>query len=169
MTTLDNKTPCCNALYVVSISTRKGRRKICNHCGKEYPRGKSPQKELLDTLHNQIIDSQKRMNNPILVTSPHTESWEKRFDELLGAYRRGYEGENTALNKLRKEPNNVLEREIKSFIASELLRQKEEMRNCVNDVLSRKYEGVERINPVHERAILYCLSDEYSDKPQQAI
>lgn len=30
------KTPCCNVPYTISVSTRWGRRKICNGCGKEY-------------------------------------------------------------------------------------------------------------------------------------
>ncbi len=45
---------------------------------------------------------------------------EKEQVELLDTYRRGYEGENTAINKLRKEPNNVLEQELKSFHSTSL-------------------------------------------------
>lgn len=72
----------------------------------------------------------------------HNESMEERFDDLLNCYRRGYEGANTAINKLRKKPNNVLEREIKSFIRSEislavqeaLRREREEIAKCINSM-----------------------------------
>lgn len=41
-TDITKRTPCCNAMYGVSVSTLKGRRKICVACGKAYPRGESP-------------------------------------------------------------------------------------------------------------------------------
>lgn len=54
--------------------------------------------------------------------TPHSSNgtWEEEFDELLTHYKRGYEGDNTAVNKLRKEPNSVLEQELKEFIRNVL-------------------------------------------------
>lgn len=40
----NEKTPCCNVPYTVSVSTRLGRRKICNNCGKESPKDKVEEK-----------------------------------------------------------------------------------------------------------------------------
>lgn len=44
----------------------------------------------------------------------------------------------------------------------------EEMRQRVSNMLSQKYEGIERINPKLENMIMYCLSEEYDDSPKSS-
>ena len=63
---------------------------------------------------------------------------------------------------------------IKEFIFStytkDLLQSdRETFRNRISNVLSQKYEGVPRIDEKLERAIMYCLSDEYDDTPKSSL
>ena len=46
---------------------------------------------------------------------------------------------------------------------------RETFRNRISNVLSQKYEGVPRIDEKLERAIMYCLSDEYDDTPKSSL
>lgn len=44
----------------------------------------------------------------------------------------------------------------------------EGLRNRIENLLARKYEGIERIDAKLESMIMYCLSDEYDDSPKSS-
>lgn len=37
---MNRRTPCCDAPLATSVSVRKGRRSLCNNCGREYKKMK---------------------------------------------------------------------------------------------------------------------------------
>ena len=75
-----------------------------------------------DTQGNNITEKEFTKDIGHGVVDPEKEdTWQERFDELIGYFKRGGEdSENTAMNKMRHSPNSVLEGEIKSFIQTEI-------------------------------------------------
>ena len=88
---------------------------------------------------------------------PSKESWQKEL------------AKNWFWNKLEPMDRFTLLTEVENLLTTQREEWVERVRNRVNNVLSSKYAGIERINPILERAILYCLSDEYDDSPKTNI
>jgi hypothetical protein len=76
------KSECCGAPFFVSKSTRKGTRRLCNACGKEYPKT-----EVTDEYHANLI---KRVGSE-LYPEHKTEGWEAQFIKLMTFH--GFEGD----------------------------------------------------------------------------
>lgn len=88
--------------------------------------------------------------------------WEKEFDKRFEWFNR----KDSA--QLKTIDCWDLDKDLKSFIrtliASETAKERTKLRHRVDNVFAQKYEGVPRTSEIIERAVMNCLSDDYSDE-----
>lgn len=96
-------------------------------------------------------------------TPPKTGTMEERFDN---AFKLDNYGSSTAVQDLVKR---FIHSETSLAVQEALRVQREQFKNRVNNVLAQKIEGVARIDGKLERAVLSCLSEEYSDEAVQSL
>lgn len=129
---------------------------------------------------NHLVDAYNREKE--FMTDPHNkESWEERFikefpciqSDCDGTGHIPYGDSEVGYSSTQCEFHAKYLIPLENFIRQLLSQTREdtlkEVRNRIIDVLGQKMKDIERIDARLERAILYCLSEEYDDSAKSAL